>query len=171
MVGESGYGKTTASRAILRLLPVAGGSISYQDIEVLSLSGKGLRAFRKKVQIIFQDPCVRTRQLQAELKKIKVRLGHLNKETALTTLGRICLGIVQALLLPIALAFDILQCIPIAGPPIPVTPGIWRLQDTIFQAPEHPGVAMIASFCDRAQELINQQKQEEQQQHIVNMTV
>lgn len=56
LVGESGCGKTTTSRAILRLLPVAGGSISYQDTEVLSLSGKSLRAFRKKVQIIFQDP-------------------------------------------------------------------------------------------------------------------
>lgn len=109
---------------------------------------------------------------EADLKKIRVRLGHLNKETALTTLGRICLGIVQALLLPVALAFDILQfLLPLAGRPQPVTPEIWGLQDTLFQAPEHPGVAMIESFCNSAQDQINQQKQQQEQQRIIYMTV
>lgn len=56
LVGESGCGKTTASRALLRLLPVAGGKISYNDQDVLSLKGGALRRYRKKVQIIFQDP-------------------------------------------------------------------------------------------------------------------
>lgn len=56
LVGESGCGKTSASRALLRLLPVAGGKIIYRDQDVLSLSGRTLRQYRKKVQIIFQDP-------------------------------------------------------------------------------------------------------------------
>lgn len=56
LVGESGCGKTTASRALLRLLPAAGGKIRYKDSDVLSMTGSGLRRYRKKVQIIFQDP-------------------------------------------------------------------------------------------------------------------
>lgn len=56
LVGESGCGKTTASRALLRLLPVAGGEINYRNENVLTLGGRALRKYRKKVQIIFQDP-------------------------------------------------------------------------------------------------------------------
>lgn len=56
LVGESGCGKTTATRALLRLLPVAGGTIDYRGQDVLLLRGRGLRSYRKKVQIIFQDP-------------------------------------------------------------------------------------------------------------------
>ena len=56
LVGESGCGKTTASRALLRLLPVAGGEIKYRDQDVLSLKSRALRQYRKQVQIIFQDP-------------------------------------------------------------------------------------------------------------------
>lgn len=56
IVGESGCGKTSASRALLRLLPIAGGEINYRNEDVLSLGGRALRQYRKKVQIIFQDP-------------------------------------------------------------------------------------------------------------------
>ena len=56
LVGESGCGKTTASRALLRLLPVHGGKITYRDEDVTQLTGRALRNYRKKVQIIFQDP-------------------------------------------------------------------------------------------------------------------
>lgn len=56
LVGESGCGKTTASRALLRLLPIAGGDIIYRNQEVLSLRGRALRQYREKIQIIFQDP-------------------------------------------------------------------------------------------------------------------
>lgn len=56
LVGESGCGKTTASRALLRLLPVSGGDIRYREQDVLLLNGRELRRYRKKVQIIFQDP-------------------------------------------------------------------------------------------------------------------
>lgn len=56
LVGESGCGKTTTSRALLRLLPTTGGEIFYREHDVLALKGKALREYRKKVQIIFQDP-------------------------------------------------------------------------------------------------------------------
>ena len=56
IVGESGCGKTTTSRALLRLLPVSGGGITFKEHDVLQLKGRALREYRKKVQIIFQDP-------------------------------------------------------------------------------------------------------------------
>lgn len=56
LVGESGCGKTTVSRALLRLLPIAGGEIYYRNQDILSLKGGALRHYRKNVQIIFQDP-------------------------------------------------------------------------------------------------------------------
>ncbi|MFT4060621.1 MAG: ABC transporter ATP-binding protein, partial [Legionella sp.] len=56
LVGESGCGKTTTSRALLRLLPAACGEIIYLGHNVLGFNGKTLREYRKKVQIIFQDP-------------------------------------------------------------------------------------------------------------------
>lgn len=56
LVGESGCGKTTSGRALLRLLPVTSGELLYRGNDVLALGRSALRAYRKKVQIIFQDP-------------------------------------------------------------------------------------------------------------------
>lgn len=56
LVGESGCGKTTTARALLRLIPVYSGDIEYRDQKILTLKGRRLREYRKKVQIIFQDP-------------------------------------------------------------------------------------------------------------------
>ncbi|WP_058534538.1 ABC transporter ATP-binding protein [Legionella saoudiensis] len=56
LVGESGCGKTTTGRALLRLLAVSGGLVNYRGQDILSLRGRDLREYRKKVQIIFQDP-------------------------------------------------------------------------------------------------------------------
>ena len=56
LVGESGCGKTTAGRTILRLLEPTGGSITYEGEDVTKLSRKGLHEFRSKMQIILQDP-------------------------------------------------------------------------------------------------------------------
>ncbi|MDR0368550.1 MAG: ABC transporter ATP-binding protein, partial [Bacteroidales bacterium] len=56
LVGESGCGKTTLGRSLLRLIEPTSGSILYKDIDVLKLSPSQLRKFRKEVQIIFQDP-------------------------------------------------------------------------------------------------------------------
>jgi ABC-type glutathione transport system ATPase component len=56
LVGESGSGKTTTGRAILRLVPVERGSIRMEGRDVLELRGAELRAYRRAVQIVFQDP-------------------------------------------------------------------------------------------------------------------
>jgi oligopeptide/dipeptide ABC transporter ATP-binding protein len=56
LVGESGCGKTTVSRSLLRLQAVTQGGIFYRDQDISRLRGRALRHFRKNVQIIFQDP-------------------------------------------------------------------------------------------------------------------
>ena len=56
LVGESGCGKTTAGRAILRLIPITGGTVEFDGQPLSTLAGSALRALRRKIQIIFQDP-------------------------------------------------------------------------------------------------------------------
>jgi oligopeptide transport system ATP-binding protein len=56
LVGESGCGKSTTGRCVLRLIEPSGGEIRFQGKDVLSLSGEKLRALRRDIQIIFQDP-------------------------------------------------------------------------------------------------------------------
>jgi peptide/nickel transport system ATP-binding protein/oligopeptide transport system ATP-binding protein len=56
MVGESGCGKTTVGRTMLRLTEPSGGQIFFSDVDVFSLKGKGLKDMRRNMQIIFQDP-------------------------------------------------------------------------------------------------------------------
>jgi oligopeptide transport system ATP-binding protein len=56
LVGESGSGKTTTGRAILRLIEPTAGAVIFDGQDVTQLDRKGLRALRKRVQIIFQDP-------------------------------------------------------------------------------------------------------------------
>ena len=56
LVGESGCGKTTVGRTILRLEEPTEGEIIYKGRDVVKMTTEELRAFRKEVQIIFQDP-------------------------------------------------------------------------------------------------------------------
>ena len=56
LVGESGCGKTTVGRAILRLVPATGGEVLFDGRDVFSLGGTSLRQMRREMQIIFQDP-------------------------------------------------------------------------------------------------------------------
>ena len=56
LVGESGCGKTTLGRSILRLAEPTGGKVWFDGIEVTALKGQALRDFRKQAQIVFQDP-------------------------------------------------------------------------------------------------------------------
>ena len=56
LVGESGCGKTTLGRSILRLVEPSEGKIIFDGKDVMSLSGNDLREYRKHAQIVFQDP-------------------------------------------------------------------------------------------------------------------
>jgi ABC-type oligopeptide transport system ATPase subunit len=56
LVGESGCGKTTVGRSILRLLPASGGRVLYRGRSIFELPAPEMRRLRREMQIIFQDP-------------------------------------------------------------------------------------------------------------------
>jgi len=56
LVGESGCGKSTVGKATLRLIEPTGGKVFFDSENILQLDRKGLRAIRKEMAIIFQDP-------------------------------------------------------------------------------------------------------------------
>jgi oligopeptide/dipeptide ABC transporter ATP-binding protein len=56
LVGESGSGKTTLGRALLRLYPMDRGEVRFMGQELTGLSGNELRALRRNMQLVFQDP-------------------------------------------------------------------------------------------------------------------
>lgn len=56
LVGESGCGKSTTGRVILRLIPHTSGEVYYKDENILKYDGRKMRDMRKEMQIIFQDP-------------------------------------------------------------------------------------------------------------------
>ncbi|QWW71029.1 ABC transporter ATP-binding protein [Rhizobium sp. WYJ-E13] len=56
LVGESGCGKSTTGRTIMRLLDANSGSVKLDDREILGLTGREMRDMRRHIQMIFQDP-------------------------------------------------------------------------------------------------------------------
>ena len=56
LVGESGCGKTTVGRTILRLIPATAGNVRYKGQDFFQYHGEELRRLRRQMQIIFQDP-------------------------------------------------------------------------------------------------------------------
>ena len=84
IVGESGCGKTSLGRAILHLLPAGSGTIIYKGEDINRLKGKGLINFRKKVQIVFQDPYSSLNPvwniIDTLTEPVKVHMKHLNRK-------------------------------------------------------------------------------------------
>ncbi|MET8541177.1 dipeptide ABC transporter ATP-binding protein [Kitasatospora sp. NPDC004799] len=56
IVGESGCGKSTLAKVLMNLEPATGGSVRYKGEEISRLSGAGLKAVRRNIQMVFQDP-------------------------------------------------------------------------------------------------------------------
>ncbi|GJD51383.1 Oligopeptide transport ATP-binding protein OppF [Methylobacterium crusticola] len=56
IVGESGCGKSTTARVALRLTPADGGAVRFDEQDVLGASAGAMRALRRRMQIVFQDP-------------------------------------------------------------------------------------------------------------------
>jgi oligopeptide/dipeptide ABC transporter ATP-binding protein len=56
LAGESGSGKSTVARALLRLIEPTSGSVAFDGVDLLSLDREALRKFRRRAQIVFQDP-------------------------------------------------------------------------------------------------------------------
>ena len=56
LVGESGCGKTTVGRTILRLMEPTGGEVTFEGDNVFAMDSRTLRATRRRMQIVFQDP-------------------------------------------------------------------------------------------------------------------
>lgn len=96
LVGESGCGKSTLGRLILRLLEPSGGEIFYREESISSLREKQLRSFRKKMQMVFQDPygSLNPRMqaasiVEAPLKAFKIGNAKTRRETVSLMLRRV----------------------------------------------------------------------------------
>ncbi len=56
LIGESGSGKTTIGKMILKLISITGGSVFFKDIDITTIEGRDLKEYYRKVQGVFQDP-------------------------------------------------------------------------------------------------------------------
>lgn len=81
-VGESGCGKSTLSRTILKLIEPTGGKISFNGTRVDALSRKQFKPFRRKMQMIFQDPfgSLNPRRTVSEILRQTIKIHHLVKD-------------------------------------------------------------------------------------------
>jgi oligopeptide/dipeptide ABC transporter ATP-binding protein len=84
LLGESGCGKTTLGRAILRLGPVTGGSIHFDGTNITHLEGRALREHRRRFQMIFQDPfsSLNPRFTAGQIVGEALEIHHLVKDSA-----------------------------------------------------------------------------------------
>jgi len=81
-VGESGCGKSTLSRTILQLVEPTGGKVIFKGTRVDSLSTKEFKPFRRKMQMIFQDPfgSLNPRRTVSETLRQTIKIHHLAKD-------------------------------------------------------------------------------------------
>lgn len=85
LVGESGCGKTTTGKMIMRLLEPTAGSICYQDQDIFALGKQELLWFRQQVQMVFQDPysSLNPRKTVAEIIAAPMRITDAYQKKAL----------------------------------------------------------------------------------------
>jgi oligopeptide transport system ATP-binding protein len=96
LVGESGCGKTTAARSVLRLVEPTSGHVYFGDTDLITLSRGEMRAARRDLQMVFQDPdtsfnprfTVR-RTLSEPLKLHRLANGGTLEKRLLETMGRV----------------------------------------------------------------------------------
>ena len=107
LVGESGCGKTTTAKLVLRLEQPTGGTISMEGQDIHALSGQALRRFRTQVQAVFQDPWsslsprMRVRDIIAEPLVVNKRVSRREaRERVLELLNDVGLRPEQADLFP-----------------------------------------------------------------------
>lgn len=81
LVGESGCGKTTVGRTVLRLLPATGGDVFFHGQDVLRAGAKDMQLLRRQMQIVFQDPfgSLNPRQTAGEIIGAPLRLHGVTK--------------------------------------------------------------------------------------------
>jgi oligopeptide/dipeptide ABC transporter ATP-binding protein len=95
-VGESGSGKTTLGLAILRLRPLSAGTIHWRGTPLKALAGAQLKAFRRDVQVVFQDPYASLNPRQPILEALRrpLALHHIVPQRELAAEARRLLELV-----------------------------------------------------------------------------
>ena len=90
LVGESGCGKTTVGRTVLRLLPPTGGEVFFEGENLFAMDSQTLRATRRRMQIVFQDPysSLNPRMTVGSIVGEPFKVHHLAKGRDLT--DRVC---------------------------------------------------------------------------------
>ncbi|MCT4697446.1 MAG: oligopeptide/dipeptide ABC transporter ATP-binding protein [Candidatus Cardinium sp.] len=87
LVGESGCGKTTLGRTILRLVEPTAGRIIFDGVDITHCSAKQMRSIRRKMQIIFQDPyaALNPRMAIRQILEEPIKIHHLAESKAAST--------------------------------------------------------------------------------------
>jgi len=83
LVGESGCGKSTTGRVLLRLLPATGGTVFFDGLDVMAASRAALQRLRRDMQIVFQDPyaCLNPRKTVKDIIAEPLRIHDIGTET------------------------------------------------------------------------------------------